>query len=75
VGVVELFGFYCSQCVPNMFPIAPHICPLGTYIGGPILGVYVWSEYLYIGGVSKVLEFLFDGPIKEAYSKRKEKKI
>jgi hypothetical protein len=32
-------------------------------------------NYLYVGGVSNVLEFLFNGPIKEAYSKIKEKKI
>ncbi len=62
----------CSQHVSNS---TPHICPLWTYIGGPILGLSLEWIPPYIGGVSQVFELLFDGPIKEAYGKIKEKKI
>jgi hypothetical protein len=66
-----------SQCVPQHVLNSTSLrlisfvqcCPLETYIGGPILGLislYVWSEYFYIGGVSKFSEFLWDSPIKEA---------
>jgi hypothetical protein len=67
-----------SQCVPQHVLNSTSLrliyfaqcCPPETYIGGPILGpisLYIWSEYFYIGGVSKFSEFLWDSPIKEAH--------
>jgi hypothetical protein len=39
----------------------PNIVLLGTYVGGPILGLlffYIWSKYFY-KGISEVLELFF----------------
>jgi hypothetical protein len=64
-----------SQCVPQHVLNSTSLCLICFVQCCPILGLislYGWSEYFYIGGVSKLSEFIWDSPIKEApLAKRK----